>query len=69
MIKKKGPLRRRRDIEDEANPIEDISRHPSVDPDERDEYDEWRRERGSRGRKRKDKAGGRHQHRRDEDEY
>ncbi len=44
------------------------SRRPKVDPDERDEFEEWRQERGSRGRKRKDKAGGRHRHR-DDDEY
>lgn len=44
-------------------------RRPRIDPDDRDEYEEWRREQGSRGRKRKDKAGGRHWIFRDDDVY
>ena len=69
MAKKKETLRRRHEFEDEANGAEDSSWLPKIDPDEQEEYDEWRKERGSRGRKRRDKAGGRHQHRRKEDEY
>ncbi len=53
---------------DESTDREDRASHrPKIDPDERDEYDEWRRERSGRGRKRKDKAGGRHRMRRDDD--
>jgi hypothetical protein len=52
---------------DDDDQDDKTSRRPRVDPGERDEYDEWRRERGSRGRKRKDKAGGRHRLRRDDD--
>jgi hypothetical protein len=45
----------------------DTQRRPKVNLDERHEYEEWRRERGSRGRKRRDKAGGRHKNRRKEE--
>ena len=58
--------RRRSDL-DESEDLEQSSRHPRIDPGERDEYEEWRRERGDRGRKRRDKAGGRHRHRAEED--
>lgn len=55
--------RRRRDSEGETDEAEKFSRRPRIDPGERDEYEEWRREYGGRGRKRKDKAGGRHRRR------
>lgn len=64
MNDKKGKPRRQRIIDDEGDTDDRSRRRHKVDPDERDEYDEWRRERGGRGRKRKDKAGGRHQNRR-----
>lgn len=35
-----------------------------IDPDERDDYEDWREERVSRGRKPRDKAGGRHERKR-----
>ena len=54
--------RRRKDL-DETDDVEQSSRHPKIDPGERDEYAEWRRDRGGRGRKRRDKAGGRHRRR------
>ncbi len=60
---------KRRELEEETNEADDSVRRPKVDRDELDEYQEWRKERGSRGRKRKDKAGGRHQRRRDDDEF
>jgi hypothetical protein len=69
MSKKKNTPRQWRELEEEVNGADDLLRHPSVDPEERDEYDEWRRERAGRGRKKKDKAGGRHRRHRDEDEY
>ena len=53
---------RRRDVDEEMEEEGTSPRHPKIDPDERDEYDEWRRERGGRRRKRRDKAGGRHRH-------
>jgi hypothetical protein len=42
-------------------PLPDRKRRRSVPTDERAEYEAWRSERGSRGRKRRDKAGGRHE--------
>jgi hypothetical protein len=39
-----------------------------IEPDERDDYDDWRREQGSRGRKPRGKAGDRHQRRRSHDD-
>ena len=60
--------RRRRDFEERSEEFDESSSRPRVDPDEQDEYEEWRRERAKRGRKRKDKAGGRHR-RRDEDDF
>ena len=45
------------------------NRRPSIEPDDRDEYEDWRRDRGTRGRKRRDKAGGRHHQRRERDEF
>ena len=44
------------DSETEAPPA-----RRAVPRDDWGEYAEWREERGSRGRKRRDKAGGRHQ--------
>ena len=41
---------------DEAEDLIELEtpiRRRRVDPDERDEYEEWRRERGGRGRKRR----------------
>jgi hypothetical protein len=61
---------KKRPIRDDAgyeNGVPDKHRRPKIDPDERDEYAEWRLERGSRGRKRRDKADGRHQRRRTEE--
>lgn len=68
MSSEKDKRRRRHDFNDETGEVEESSRRPKVDPDERDEYLEWRQEHGGRGRKRKDKAGGRHLRKRDEDE-
>lgn len=63
--------RRQRDrlLDEELEHNETGQSRPRVDPDERDEYDEWRRERGSRGRKRKNKAGGRHRRRGSDDSF
>jgi len=61
---KKAKPRRDLIIDDEIDADDESFRRQRVDPDERDEYEEWRQERGSRGRKRKDKAGGRHHPRR-----
>ena len=60
MSDKKAKPRRERIIDDEVDASDELLKRQKVDPDERDEYEEWRRERGDRGRKRKDKAGGRH---------
>jgi len=62
-----GSGQRPREIDDSDDQEEKTSQRPRVDPGERDEYYEWRRERGRRGRKRKGKAGGRHRLRRDDD--
>jgi hypothetical protein len=70
MSDQKGKPRRERFSDDEVGTGDESKKRPKVDPDERDEYEEWRRERGGRGRKRKDKAGGRHHLRhRGDDEY
>ena len=70
MSGKEARPRRDRIIDDTADTGSEFSKRKKIDPDERDEYEEWRRERGGRGRKRKDKAGGRHQFRdRGEGEY
>ena len=60
--------RPRRDLitDDEIDVDDGFLRRQRVDPDERDEYEEWRQERCRRGRKRKDKAGRRHPRRRDD---
>jgi hypothetical protein len=53
--------------EPDLDPDQDSSGNWSrlrIDPDERDDYEDWREERVSRGRKRRDKAGGRHERRR-----
>jgi hypothetical protein len=42
---------------------EPISKRKQVARDEREEFEEWRRERSGRGRKKKGKAGGRHERR------
>ena len=64
---KKSPQRwRGPDFEPDPDVGEDWDR-VKVDPDERDEYRDWREERGSRGRKPRDKAGGRHEKRRRRD--
>ena len=63
MSDKEAKPRRERIIDDEVNASDESLKRQKVDPDERDEYEEWRRERGDRGRKRKDKAGGRHRRR------
>jgi hypothetical protein len=57
---------RHRDFDDDAEEDNNASYRPRMNPDERDEFDEWRRERGSRGRK--PKARGWHRYR-EEDEY
>jgi hypothetical protein len=59
-----GTRLRRRDFPKETEEVGGSLRRPKVSLDERHEYEEWRRERGSRGRKRRDKAGGRHRHQR-----
>ena len=59
--------RSRRDFEDEDEVPDGRRKRPRIDSGERDEYDEWKLERGKRGRKRKDKAGGRHRQRDRED--
>ena len=64
MSDKKSKPRRERFFDDEGDAEDNSRKGQKVDPDERDEYEEWRRERGGRGRKRKDKAGGRHHIRR-----
>jgi hypothetical protein len=64
MSDKKVKPRRQRIIDDEGDADDGSRKRQKIDPGERDEYEEWRRERGGRGRKRKDKAGGRHQIRR-----
>jgi len=46
----------------------DPYRRVRIEPDERDDYEDWRRERGSRGRKPRGKAGGRHHRRRSQDD-
>ena len=69
MASDKGERRQRPVTDEDAKENEKSSRRHKIDPDERDEFDEWRRERGSRGRKRKDKAGGRHRRNRSDDEY
>jgi hypothetical protein len=58
---------RPRGFDDDRDEDNNAAHRPRIDPEERDNYDEWRRERGSRGRKRKDKAGGCHQFRDKED--
>ena len=60
MSDQKTKPRRERILDDEPETSGEFSKRQKIDPDERDEYEEWRRERGGRGRKRKDKAGGRH---------
>jgi hypothetical protein len=60
MVSEMGTRMRRRDSGDETEEVGGTLRRPKVSLDERHEYEEWRRERGSRGRKRRDKAGGRH---------
>jgi len=58
--------KRRRRIEDvDEFEVEVPDHRPRVDRDEQAEYEEWRRERGGRGRKRR---GHREHHRKDEDE-
>jgi hypothetical protein len=47
--------------------LENPVRRRRVDPDERDEYEEWRRERGGRGRKRRRSRGEEHPRWNDED--
>jgi hypothetical protein len=62
-----GEIRcRHRDFDHVPEEDKNASYRPRIDPDERDEFDEWRRERGSRGRK--PKAGGWHRYR-EQDEY
>lgn len=43
-------------------------RRVRLEPDERDDYEDWRREQGSRGRKPRGKAGDRHRRRRSQDD-
>ena len=63
MVSEMGTQVRRRDSGNETEEVSGTLRRPRVSLDERHEYEEWRRERGSRGRKRRDKAGGRHENR------
>ena len=70
MKDKKAKPRRERIIDNDGDANDTSRKRQKVDPDEQGEYEEWRRERGGRGRKRKDKAGGRHQiRRRGDDEF
>jgi hypothetical protein len=48
------------DFEPEHELVKPLGRRP-VDADERDDLKDWLEERGARGRKRRDKAGGRHE--------
>jgi hypothetical protein len=57
---------RHRDFDDDRDEDDNASYRPKIDPEERDDFDEWRRERGSRGRK--PKTGKRYRHR-GEDEH
>jgi hypothetical protein len=68
MSNKKDTTWRRRESDDDISETDQLSHRPMVDREERDEYAEWRQERGKRGRKLKDKAGGRHRRRRDRDD-
>lgn len=52
---------------DELDELVDWPRRQRVDPDEAEEYNEWRRERGGRGRKRRRPGDEDRRHRRDED--
>lgn len=58
---------RHRIEDDEDFGDEVVDRRPRVDHDEQNEYDEWRKERGERGRKRKGHREREH-HRRDDDD-
>jgi hypothetical protein len=61
---------RQQPLEDEAEDLIELEaplRRRRVDPDERDEYEEWRRERGGRGRKRRRSRGNDHSRREIED--
>lgn len=51
--------------EDDDN---DVDWPVRIDPDEREDYEDWREERRSRGRKPRGKAGDRHHRRRDRDD-
>jgi hypothetical protein len=62
MVSDAGRRVRRRDPRKATEEVCGTLRRPKVSLDERHEYEEWRRERGSRGRKRRDKAGGRHRY-------
>ena len=66
MRDKKATPRRDLKVDNEIDVGDEFLRRQKVDPDERDEYEEWRQERCRRGRKRKDKAGRRHPRRRDD---
>lgn len=66
MGSEKGKRQRRCDIDDETAETDTSSRRPRINPGDRDEYDEWRRERGSRGRKPKTRGWHRY---REEDDY
>ena len=54
---------------DEVEDEDDLPLKQRVDPDERDDYDEWRRERQSRGRKRRGKGSDRRRRRQGEELY
>ena len=66
-----GPPAQPVDSDDFDNDTDDEYGDPSrwrrVDPDEVEEYDEWRQERRQRGRKRKGKGGDRRRRQREED--
>ena len=47
--------------------LEEPMRPPAGGSDDLDEYHDWREDRGRRGRKRRDKAGGRHEKNRQRD--
>jgi hypothetical protein len=48
-------------VDEEPRP----KRRPDLDTDDVMDFEQWRKERGQRGRKRRDKAGGRHRKNRD----
>jgi hypothetical protein len=56
------------EVGDDAGDFEDSNRRMTITPGEAEDYDEWREERRTRGRKRRSKRGGHHRRSRDDED-